>query len=801
MNVRILGLVACLLPAVLFAQAYQWTTFTSTSSVVAMTLAGDHVWTATEGGLAGYDLATGQFDTYTNTRGLLMNRTVAVGHDAAGFVWAGLTNGLITRVSPQTGEVRQIDDLQQGGVFEITDILPVGDEVFVASNNGIYRFSYFPAADNYRVRESIRVLGGFSSETRVSALAVAGGFLYAGTGVGLARASLASENLSQPSVWENFTTANGLVENAIREMQGYDDLLLIATSGWLARFTGGGFTTEAWVGGVTDFSDGRLNGNLWAANANQVYIRDGQTGLWANYNPHLNGVSGIEVLEFGDRTEVVASLMDGPQGRGGLVFADYPADSVWGEPRRAAGMGGNSITALWVDPEGRLWVGGGGHTSGVYVCSADEKTWTNYTRSTGYDYPFFRRAALSFVNDDFGGIWASSQGGGIARFFGDTVFVYNTTDSASFYDADGVLRPRVSGIVGDPTYVESRLARNVRGDIYATNLEAVNGVGLARIPREWIAQGNNRGPWTYHVPNPSNPPVGTSFVDQVIVDPLERVWIGTGRNPIRDYVLDPRGTPGDTVGDSWLLYQPKDRQDAVTCFEDISPVVLDWDIDAQGYLWIGTVNGAYYTQGGIPADLSQLRFICVVDLPIGRRVNAVHVDAQDNKWFGTDNGVAVLDKNFNWIHVFQTATSVANQSDLIANEITAITSNPHTGEVWIGTADGLSRFTSPYVSAGGDFKELWPYPNPFRADGTQRLCIDPVRLGERFDDLRIYTISGRLVRKLTWREMTATERDGGCQGWDGRNDEEQLVAGGVYLLVASTTDGRSITGKVAVLGR
>jgi hypothetical protein len=41
----------------------------------------------------------------------------------------------------------------------------------------------------------------------------------------------------------------------------------------------------------------------------------------------------------------------------------------------------------------------------------------------------------------------------------------------------------------------------------------------------------------------------------------------------------------------------------------------------------------------------------------------------------------------------------------------------------------------------------------------------------------------------------------GWGGWDGRNDEGVLVAGGVYVLVASSNDGKSAVGKVAVLGR
>jgi hypothetical protein len=282
------------------------------------------------------------------------------------------------------------------------------------------------------------------------------------------------------------------------------------------------------------------------------------------------------------------------------------------------------------------------------------------------------------------------------------------------------------------------------------------------------------------------------------VDPLQRVWAGAGRNGARTFVIDRQGTPSDTSDDLWFAYLPADLRDPVTCYEEPNKEILTWAVDGQSYLWIGTINGAYYTQGGVPSDLSQLRFVCVVDLPVGHRVNAIHVDAHDNKWFGTDEGVAVLDKNFVWVHVFETAGSPDNRSGLVSNNVLAIASDARTGDVWIGTTDGLSRFSSPYVSAGGELDEVWPYPNPFRADGTQRLRVHPQRLGGRFDELRVFTVSGRLVRKLSWSEMTDPRAAG---GWDGRNDGGELVAGGVYLLVVSSNDGKSAVGKVAVLGR
>lgn len=74
------------------------------------------------------------------------------------------------------------------------------------------------------------------------------------------------------------------------------------------------------------------------------------------------------------------------------------------------------------------------------------------------------------------------------------------------------------------------------------------------------------------------------------------------------------------------------------------------------------------------------------------------------------------------------------------------------------------------------------------------MYVDSDDLGGRFDDLRVFTLGGRLVRELTWTEAIST-------GWDGRNSKGNLVAGGVYLVVATTADGHSATGKIAVLGR
>jgi ligand-binding sensor domain-containing protein len=788
----IFALALCLLPAALFAQAYQWTTFTSTSNAVDLIEANGQVWTATTGGISGYSTATGTFDNYTNTRGLAMNQCAAVGKDDRGFIWAGLGDARITRLNPETGVVRQIVDLQ-GEVFAITDILNVGDEVFVSGNNGIYRFAYRDVVDNYRVIESIRVIGTFPGETRVNGLAVYNDTLYAATNIGLARAALNQPQLSAPSAWETFTAGNSILpQNAINAIGTGPFGLWIATPDYILCFRNGQFGCASIHSGVVAFD------SSYAITHTNLLRNDGtgQGVSWSTVGPAFGNLTGICHLSSGGYALAAA---DNDNGRGGISIFNGDAESPeFTAVLSSPGIGGNTITALGLDAVGTLWVGGSGSTAGVYVKRGDD--WTNYSRSSGDTARFFRYTPTGFAFDNEGGAWVGSMGAGVAWFHQDTFTLVNTWDSTSFYDSAGTghLIPRLFGISGAPQYVETYVTRSADGDIYISNLEAVTDLSLIRAPHEWIARGNNRDPWTYYRPGLHDQFSDFPAIGQLLVDPMDRIWAGGGRNGNRTFVLDERGTPADTADDVWSYFTPTDRKDPVTCYEDINKEVLTWDIDSQGYLWVGTVNGAYYSQGGVPSDPSQVRFICVADLPIGRRVNAIHVDAQDNKWFGTDEGIAVMDKNFNYVNVFQTASSIEHASGLISNNISAITSNPRTGEIWVGTPDGLSRFTSAYVASGSDLDKIWPYPNPFRADGTQRMRIDPARLGGHFDDMRIFTISGRLVRTLNWSEMTNPGRGG---GWDGRNNDGELVAGGVYIIVVASSDGMSATGKVAVLGR
>jgi flagellar hook assembly protein FlgD len=75
------------------------------------------------------------------------------------------------------------------------------------------------------------------------------------------------------------------------------------------------------------------------------------------------------------------------------------------------------------------------------------------------------------------------------------------------------------------------------------------------------------------------------------------------------------------------------------------------------------------------------------------------------------------------------------------------------------------------------FTSVYAYPNPFSTDTDVVFTLDrDVEV-----TLRIYSVSGRLVQKATL--PGASGRNG--YHWDGRDQEGDSVANGVYLLQLS----------------
>ncbi len=768
------ALLAGCFASALFAQPFQWRTFTSTSDVRDIETIDGQLWAATSGGLVHLNPATGIFELYTNTRGLSGNRCVAVGRDSRGGIWAGLDDRSLNRLDPVTGRVAVLPDLQ-GEVFTITDIISWEDVVFVATDVGAYRLAYYETVNGFRVQESYSKLGELSPRTEVRRLAIADGYLWAATPFGLARADLNQATLVPPSAWENITEDDSLPDNDIRALlPAPDGGIWIGMPEEAVRWLDGGFGSRLSFGPVMDFAN--VSDTIYAVTSSRAYWFDPSFGWRFASEPFTIDIQRLAAASASGINDILwAGVANSDDGSGGITAL---IDEEWTMPLHAEGPGGNDISALAVSPTGKLWIGAEGARGGV--STFDAAGWTDYTAMGSA--PFFTGAVRAFAFDDFGGTWVGTHGKGLGWFTEDTILVFNANDSTG---------ARLAGVPNNEGFcLVDAIKKDFDGNLWLTNRLSSRNMPLLRISREWIgAGGPDDDAWMAYI-NPNL--LGPTEIEELLIDDYDRKWLGASSDGRGTHVFDDRGTPTDTTGDNWTFIIPNNYADPTFCFDDIDETTNCWALDAQGYLWVGTINGVYYTPTGLPENFIYLQFSCLYPGPLGTQVFAIHVDAEDNKWFGTDDGVSVMDRDFNWIHYFRTADDVLYPSDLISNYVTAITSNPATGEVWIGTPDGLSLLKTPYILTDGHSGDIEPYPNPFQP-GVQRMYLQDRGV---FDGLKVYTLSGRLVRSLTWREMITPG-----VGWDGRNSDGELVSGGIYILVCYTNDGKTARGKVAVLGR
>jgi hypothetical protein len=106
----------------------------------------------------------------------------------------------------------------------------------------------------------------------------------------------------------------------------------------------------------------------------------------------------------------------------------------------------------------------------------------------------------------------------------------------------------------------------------------------------------------------------------------------------------------------------------------------------------------------------------------------------------------------------------------------------------VEAADAQGNAMQPYqgsfrVQPNQVIKDVYPYPNPMRNHTTFAFRVEGGR-NEMLGDftLRIYTLSGRLVRQFEERHLEAPLRVGWNKlRWNGRDEDGDRVGTGVYL--------------------
>lgn len=205
--------------------------------------------------------------------------------------------------------------------------------------------------------------------------------------------------------------------------------------------------------------------------------------------------------------------------------------------------------------------------------------------------------------------------------------------------------------------------------------------------------------------------------------------------------------------------------------------------DQQGYLWIGTDLGLNMLINSSSVLGNTSPIIRKINALAGVIINDIYIDAIDNKWLATENGIFVISPDGTTV----IAEYNTKNSPITSNSIKSITSNPTDGRVYFCTGAGIYSALSLSVTPQQEYT-INCYPQPFNPRTDYEISINGLA---KDNTLKIVTIEGRFIRSINAL--------GGRAIWDGRDDKGNIVQSGVYLVLASSTASvDAAVGKIAV---
>lgn len=218
--------------------------------------------------------------------------------------------------------------------------------------------------------------------------------------------------------------------------------------------------------------------------------------------------------------------------------------------------------------------------------------------------------------------------------------------------------------------------------------------------------------------------------------------------------------------------------------------------DEDGSVWVGTdagiavfyCPGSLFTSSGCDAQqilVSNDGFAGY--LLATEKVTAIAVDGGNRKWVGTTNGLWLFSPD----GTKQLAYYDEDNSPLLSNNITSIAIDGTTGEVFVGTLNGIISLRAEATDATDEFGEnkACVFPNPIKETYNGIIAIKCLA---KDGQVKITDTEGRLVYQ--------TYAVGGEATWDGKDYNGNRAHTGVYLVFAVNSDGsKSFVTKLAFI--
>ncbi|MBL7999504.1 MAG: hypothetical protein JNL32_12820 [Candidatus Kapabacteria bacterium] len=744
-------------------QLTNWTTHTSMIGVRGVcTDAAGRYWVATNGGVYAADTKSNTFTEYRNQNALRSLDVMSIAYNAErNEIFTGSFDGKIQVFSFADSAWYIVSDIEQSTEQypkrSINDIAFRGNRAYLATDFGIVVYDM----PRRVFIEVIDLIADMQPKTAVRKILLTGDSIIAATDAGVVMRDIdtrQNSTMREPQKWIRLTPP--------------------------AQTTILKFTSLAIAQG----------GTLFASTPAAIYRRSGTTLQAVFTSPDVN--LNIQSLSVGNDTLYYAmqdriAALDGARltlptpspialhahiakPGGGTQFAvvysveglAFPSSSgvQFIVPRSPST---NRVFDVTVDADNNVWfvtAGSGGDGQGISCLTPGG--WINLSyASTGKRLLTDSYIRINAMRN--GDVWASSWGAGMMR-----CRVVNQ-DSISFENFNSNNTP-LRGFQNNPLYtVVGESTSDTRGNTWIAQFGNFIDNGPHIIMRD--KTGAFRG-YTY----PGNPSSLRNFM-RIQVDANNTKWLaslGGATSGSGLMYFNERNTPDDQSDDVWGFLN---TSNSALATNDLNALATD----KNGLVWIGTVSNGIYVifspavalSGKTPTvrSLTQLR---------NQVINDIAVDALNQKWVATNSGVWVLNEDGTEIIAHITTK---DYPALLSDEVKCIAINDNTGEVWIGTLQGLNSVSTLSLRAAAEF-DLTVYPTPYIPDGSTQLVIDGI---EPDAQIRIVTIDGALVRTIDTKSRRAV--------WDGLDENGTVVSSGVYgVLVVSRENARASAAKILV---
>lgn len=423
-----------------------------------------------------------------------------------------------------------------------------------------------------------------------------------------------------------------------------------------------------------------------------------------------------------------------------------------------------------------LWIAHGGYTdrylaagNGAGLSNLNDGKWTNY-RQWNYQ-PFYDSVTdlVSVVKDESDGtVYGGSFTGGL--------FQLNADKTYKIYKQGSILDPSIPN--GNRTYQVAGTAFDNDNNLWVTMFGSLH---------ELYVKEKATGNWYEYTLNYSrNYPYNGG---PIAIDESNHVWYVclSGRGIIG---YDAKGTFADATDDKSVHLV-----NGVGFGNLPNNVVNCVAIDKNDNLWIGTIDGIgilYNASGSISqrndAEIPVVQYDKYAGyLFAGENVRTIAVDGGNRKWIGTDNGVWLLSPDAGSSTIINRFNT--DNSPLPSNKIQKISIDKITGDVYIGTDQGLVCYRGTATEGGTSNSNVLTFPNPVPSGYKGTIAIKGLVANA---DVRITDINGQLVYRTT--------AQGGQAVWSGMDYKGHRVQTGVYLIFATNADGsQAYAGKMVFI--